>query len=93
MEAAKMMNVTVNGRVHQYPYGTPYRTIAADFQAKYPHQILLVNRDGKLRELYKTLKRDCTLSMVTGADKPGRKTYERSAILLMLKDFYDVAGR
>ena len=83
MEAAKMLNVTVNGRVHQYPYGTPYRTIAADFQAEYPHQILLVNRDGKLRELYKTLKRDCTLSMVTGADKPGRQTYERSAILLM----------
>lgn len=93
MEAAKMLNVTVNGRVHQYPYGTPYRTIAADFQAEYPHQILLVNRDGKLRELYKTLKRDCTLSMVTGADKPGRQTYERSAILLMLKAFYDVAGR
>ena len=93
MEAAKMMNVTVNGRVHQYPYGTPYRTIAADFQAEYPHQILLVNRDGKLRELCKTLKRDCTLSMVTGADKPGRQTYERSAILLMLKAFYDVAGR
>ena len=31
--------------------------------------------------------------MVTGADKPGRQTYERSAILLMLKAFYDVAGR
>ena len=93
MEAAKMLNVTVNGTVHQYPYGTPYRTIAADFQAEYPHQILLVNRDGKLRELHKTLKRDCTLSMVTGADKPGRQTYERSAILLMLKAFYDEAGR
>ncbi len=85
METAKMINVTVNGTVRQYPYGTAYRTIAADFQAEYPHQILLVNREGKLRELYKTLERDCTLSMITGADKPGHQTYERSAILLMLQ--------
>ena len=77
-----MLNVTVNGTIHQYPYGTTYRAIAAEFQENYPHQILLVNRDGKLRELCKTLKRDCTLSMVTGADKPGRQTYERSAIRL-----------
>ena len=93
MEAVKMMNVTVNGKVLQYPYGTAYRTIAADFQAEYPHAILLLNRDGKLRELHKTLKRDCTLSMVTAADKPGHQTYERSVILLMLKAFYDVVGR
>ena len=45
-----MLNVTVNGTIHQYPYGTTYRAIAAEFQENYPHQILLVNRDGKLRE-------------------------------------------
>ena len=88
-----MLNVTVNGTIHQYPYGTTYRAIAAEFQENYPHQILLVNRDGKLRELQKTVKRDCSLSMVTAADKPGRQTYERSAILLMLKAFYDVVGQ
>ena len=93
METAKMMNVTVNGTAYQYPCGTAYRAIAADFQKDYPHAILLVNRDGKLRELHKTLEQDCTLSMVTGADKPGHQTYERSVILLMLKAFYDVAGR
>ena len=49
-----MLNVTVNGTIHQYPYGTTYRAIAAEFQENYPHQILLVNRDGKLRELQKT---------------------------------------
>ena len=41
-----MLNVTVNGTIHQYPYGTTYRAIAAEFQENYPHQILLVNRDG-----------------------------------------------
>ena len=87
-----MLNVTVNGSTRQYPAGTPFRVIAADHQAEIPHDILLVNRDGKLRELHKVLDRDCTLSFIT-ADKPGRQTYERSAILLMLKAFYDTVGR
>ena len=29
-----MLNVTVNGTIHQYPYGTTYRAIAAEFQAE-----------------------------------------------------------
>ena len=88
-----MLNVTVNGSTRQYPAGTPFRVIAADHQAEIPHDILLVNRDGKLRELHKVLDRDCTLSFITAVDKPGRQTYERSAILLMLKAFYDTVGR
>ena len=88
-----MLNVTVNGTTRQYPAGTPFRVIAADHQAEIPHDILLVNRDGKLRELHKVLDRNCALSFITAADKPGRQTYERSAILLMLKAFYDTVGR
>ena len=93
MEEKRMIKVTVDGVEHDYPHGTPYRTIAADFQDRYPWDILLVNRDGKLCELHKVLDRDCTLKMVTAQDKPGIQTYERSAVLLMLKAFYDVAGR
>ncbi len=93
MENEKLLKVRIGGVEHTYPKGTPYRTIAADVQADYPHDILLVNRDGKLCELHKTLDRDCTLRMVTAAEKPGIQTYERSAVFLMLKAFYDVAGR
>ncbi len=93
MEERKMVKVTVEGEERTYPSGTPYRTVAADFQSRYPYDILLVNRDGKLCELHKTLDRDCSLKMVTARDKPGIQTYERSAVLLMLKAFYDVAGR
>ena len=93
MEEARMMKVTVDGAVYTYPCGTPYRAIAADFQDRYPCDILLVNRDGKLCELHKVLDRDCSLRMVTARDKPGIQTYERSAVFLMLKAFYDVAGR
>ncbi|WP_298021870.1 nucleoside kinase [uncultured Dysosmobacter sp.] len=93
MERTNLMTVTVDGAAYTYPFGTTYREIAADFQEKYAHDILLVNRNGKLCELHKTLDRDCTLKMVTAADKPGIQTYERSAVFLMLKAFYDVVGR
>ena len=93
MEGKRMWKVTVDGEPRTYPHGTPYRTIAADFQDRHPCDILLVNRDGKLCELHKVLDRDCSLKMVTAQDKPGIQTYERSAVFLMLKAFYDVAGR
>ncbi len=93
MEEKRMIRVTVDGAEYTYPQGTPYRAIAADFQDRYPWQILLVNREGKLCELHKTLDRDCSLKMVTAQDRPGIQTYERSAVFLMLKAFYDVAGR
>ena len=93
MEEKKLVKVTVDGEERLYPHGTPYRTVAADFQDRYPCDILLVNRDGKLCELHKVLDRDCSLKMLTAQDKPGIQTYERSAVFLMLKAFYDVAGR
>ena len=93
MEEKRMIKVTVDGAEYSYPQGTPYRDIAAELQDRCPYDILLVNRDGKLCELHKTLDRDCTLKMVTAQDRPGIQTYERSAVFLMLKAFYDVAGR
>ena len=51
-----------------------------------PYDILLVNRDGKLCELHKSLDRDCSLKMVTAQDIPGIQTYERSAVFLMLTE-------
>lgn len=88
----RMITVSVDGQNFRYPFGTSYRKIASDFQKKYDEDILLVNRDGKLRELYKTLDRDCTLTMMTARSKPGIQTYERSAELLLLKAFYDTVG-
>ncbi len=93
MEEKRMIKVMVDGVEYAYPQGTPYRTIAADVQPRFPYDILLVNRDGKLCELHKSLDRDCSLKMVTAQDIPGIQTYERSAVFLMLKAFYDVAGR
>ena len=93
MEEKRLLNVTVDGAQYVYPFGTPYRAIAADFQDRYSSDILLVNRSGKLCELTKALDRDCTLRMITAQEKPGFQAYERCAVFLMLKAFYDVAGR
>ena len=93
MEKEKIIKVTVGGAQYAYPYGTSYRKIAADFQERFSCDILLVKQDGALRELHHVLKRECVLEMVTAQDVPGIQTYERSAVFLMLKAFYDVVGR
>ena len=84
--------VTIDGTRYEYPAGTTYAQIARDMRDRYPDDILLVNRDGKLRELRRHLDRDCHLSMITARDKPGIQSYERSAVFLLLKAFYDTAG-
>lgn len=93
MENTRMMKVNVDGVEYIYPKGTLYQAIAADFQEGYAHDILLVNRNGKLCELHKALDRDCTLKMITVEEKPGMQTYERSVAFLMLKAFYDVVRK
>lgn len=86
-------SVTVEHQLYSYPSGTTFQRIAQDFQTQYASQILLVERNGKLCELCKPLDRDCTLKMLTLQDRPGMQTYERSAIFLFLKAFYDVVGQ
>ena len=93
MENTRMMKVNVDGVEYIYPKGTLYQAIAADFQEGYAHDILLVNRNGKLCELHKALDRDCTLKMITVEEKPGMQTYERSVVFLMLKAIYDVVRK
>ena len=49
--------------------------------------------NGKLRELHKHLKADCTIQFITTRDAIGNQTYKRSACLILLKAIYDVAGQ
>ena len=84
VENNQMFRVTMGQTVRDYPAGTTFQTIADQVQGDYPHDVLLVNRNGKLCELHKKLDRDCALTMVTAADRPGMQTYERTALLLLL---------
>ena len=84
--------VTADGQTRTYPAGTPYGEIVKDFQKSYTWPIVLVMADGRLRELHKTLEKDCGLKFVTTGDAIGHKTYKRSMTLLLLKAVYHVAG-
>ena len=86
-----MALVMIHGVEKEYPKGTTWLEVAAEYQKEYEYDIVLVKVDGKLQELHKEVK-DCRLSFVTVKDKPGMSAYQRSVSLIMLKAFYSVAG-
>lgn len=88
-----MFTVTIQGEKKQFPAGTTYEAIVAEYQEQYNNQIALVTVDGKIRELFKTLKKDCTVEILTYQDPAGNKTYVRTAIMLMFKAIEDVIGK
>ena len=87
------MNITVHGETRNYPAGTTFYEIAAQYQSEVPNEILLVKLDTKLYELHKRVpERGGELSFITAADKEGHMAYQRSAIFMMLKAFYHVCS-
>lgn len=88
-----MLAVKVNGEMRTYPEGTTFLEIAKEFQPQYEEDILLVRVNGKLTELHKTLKMDSEVSFITFKDPVGKKTYERSAIFILMKAFYEIIPR
>lgn len=88
-----MAKVKIGDQVREYENGTAYLEIAKEYQEQYPYDIMLVSVNGKLAELNKKISKDCELKFLTAADKPGHQTYQRTTKLIMLKAFYEVAGR
>ena len=93
MTEQKMCCVTINGEKKEYPAGISYWEIVKDYQDRQDAPVILVTVNGKLRELHKHLKKDCTLGFVTTKDAIGHNAYVRSAAFILLKAIYDVAGK
>ena len=90
----EMVKVTIDGKEHEYAIGTTYREIVDEDQDEVAEApVILVMADGKLRELQKKLKGDCTLEFVTTKDHIGFETYKRTVCLVLLRAIYDVAGK
>ncbi|MGN0376356.1 MAG: nucleoside kinase [Suilimivivens sp.] len=87
-----MATITIEGVSREYADGTTYEAIANEYQEKYDHMIALVLENGKIRELIKTVKKDCELSFLTLKDNIGHKAYVRTAIMILIKAVYDVLG-
>ena len=88
----EMLRVIIDGKVMEYPKGTPYLEIAKDNQGAYPHDIILAFVNGKLQELHKRLKTDSELRFVTTGTEIGNLTYKRGISFLLVKAIYDVIG-
>ncbi len=87
-----MYRVTVNGEEKTYPQGTTYEQVAEEYQQEYGNLIAVAAANGKIRELFKRLTRDCKIDFFTLRDEVGYKTYVRTATMLFLKGVYDVFG-
>ncbi|MBO5336507.1 MAG: nucleoside kinase [Lachnospiraceae bacterium] len=87
-----MYTITIKGEKKQYPQGTTFEDIANEYQEEYQNMIAVVAADGKIRELFKTVTKDCTLDFFTLKDDIGYKTYVRTAIMLYLKAVNDIFG-
>ena len=88
-----MVKVEINEVVKEYKVGTSLLEISKEHQGEYEYDIILAFVDGKLRELSKSITKDCRVSFVTTKEDVGHKTYERGMTLLMLKAMYQEIGR
>ena len=86
-----MVQVTIGTETEEFPQGTTWAQIAAQYQEQYENDILLVQINGKLQELHKTV-RSGNVHFITAEEKPGMSAYQRSATLLLLKALYAAAG-
>lgn len=86
------INVIINGETKVYEENTSLLDISKEYQKDYKDDIILAFVDNKLRELFKTVTKDCTVKFVTTKEPAGRKTYKRGMTLVLLKAIQDEIG-
>ena len=87
------MKVTVDGVVTEYAEDAVFEEVASRHQEEYGNQIALVIANGKMRELHKRIKEDCTVSFLTLKDPIGHRAYMRTVKMMFLKAITDIVGR
>ncbi|BCJ93351.1 uridine kinase [Anaerocolumna cellulosilytica] len=86
------VQIEIDGEIKVYPKGIRLLDISREYQKNYKEDIILAYINNKLRELPKTVQKDCKIRFVTTADDAGHKTYNRGLTLVMLKAMYSVIG-
>ena len=87
-----MITVTVRGKEFQVEQGTTFESIAAQVAQDYDGMIAVAVANGKIRELFKKVVKNCEVDFFTLKDDVGHKTYVRTALMLFLKAVNDVYG-
>ena len=86
------VTVTIDGGSREVERGTTYEAVVKEYQPAYDNMIAAVAANGRIRELFKKINRDCTITFFTWKDDVGHKTYVRTATMLFFKSVFDVFG-
>ena len=87
-----MVKIKIGDALKEYSKGITFEEIAKEYQHEYKDMIALVLENGKIRELCKTVEKDCELVFLTIRSNIGHKTYVRTALMVLIKAVYDVLG-
>ena len=87
-----MIKVTVNQSIYEVKDGTTLSDLAKQVQLPQEPIILLAYMDGKLRELFTPMTKDCHVRFVTLKEQAGYMAYKRTATLMFLKACEDLLG-
>ena len=87
-----MPTVFVNGQQRSCAKGTTFESIVSEFQGGKNGKIVLVYFNGKMRELSKRLEKDGVVTLITTGDPAGHQTYERTAVMMLVKAARDLAA-
>lgn len=87
-----MIKATVNQSIYEVKEGTTLSDLAKQVQLPQEPIILLAYMDGKLRELFTPITKDCHVRFVTLKEQAGYMAYKRTATLMFLKACEDLLG-
>ena len=87
-----MIKATVNQSIYKVKDGTTLSDLAKQVQLPQEPIILLAYMDGKLRELFTPMTKDCHVRFVTLKEQAGYMAYKRTATLMFLKACEDLLG-
>lgn len=87
-----MIKATVNQSIYEVKEGTTLSDLAKQVQLPQEPIILLAYMEGKLRELFTPMTKDCHVRFVTLKEQAGYMAYKRTATLMFLKACEDLLG-
>lgn len=87
-----MIKATVNQSIYEVKEGTTLSDLAKQVQLPQEPIILLAYMDGKLRELFTPMTKDCHVRFVTLKEQAGYMAYKRTVTLMFLKACEDLLG-
>ena len=87
-----MIKATVNQSIYEVKEGTTLSDLAKQVQRPQEPIILLAYMDGKLKELFTPMTKDCHVRFVTLKEQAGYMAYKRTATLMFLKACEDLLG-